>query len=72
MMRRKQLLLAFLMLGASILLLVSLAPLAPALAFRAQQGGDPYADRVASFIPGSPASTCCNDPDRVLGPPDLD
>jgi photosystem II stability/assembly factor-like uncharacterized protein len=25
-----------------------------------------------SFILGSPASTCCNDPDRVLGSPDLD
>jgi len=55
-----------------IFLLVSLAPLVPALPIHAQQDGDPYADRVVSFIPGSPASTCCNDPDRVLGPPDLD
>lgn len=55
-----------------IVLLVWLAPSVPPLPIHAQQDGDPYADRVVSFTPGSPASTCCNDPGRVLGPPDMD
>lgn len=37
----------------------------------AQQAGDSYVDRVVRFLPGNPASTCCNDPNSVLGPPDF-
>jgi photosystem II stability/assembly factor-like uncharacterized protein len=32
---------------------------------------DPYVDWVVSFTPGNPASTCCNNSDAILGPPDF-
>jgi len=38
---------------------------------QAQEGSDPYVDRIVSFTLGNPAGDRWNDPQRVLGPPDF-
>jgi len=59
-----------------ILRIVGIMGILAALAFpasptRSLQTDDPYVDRVVSFTPGNPASTCCNNPDTIFGPPDF-
>ncbi len=54
-----------------VLLVSASVPINAARARTNSQSGDPYVDRVVSFVPGNPASTCCNDPSAVLGPPDF-
>lgn len=58
-------------LGLLAILPLLVTSLLPSSSLHAQQAGDPYVDRVVSFTPGNPASECCNNLQRVLGPPDF-